>query len=244
MISVLKAPQFYLPPERVEYAQSFPGFAIEDDRAVSPRSHNLMACYAVGIVEDIAVNRPDVAIACDRGGRLFGLAVRSMWLELMDEPFPTLDQKLHFAKISARAIGRFDRSEITEYRVRDRIDSALREGKRRGREPQNDKPRVLVIDDWVSSGDTYEYVLSLSKDLDFDLRYAVMESEGYRNVVEGYREDMAGISGKVELSLPTNLGVDYDEAHRVETAPGPGVQQTRTELYKAVRRVAKFVEKR
>lgn len=241
MVAELKSPTFQISSDRIKYAQSFPASA-ENDTDVSPRSFNSMACFAVGVVEDMATHRPDVAIACDRGGRLFGLAVRRMWLELMDEPFPTLDHKLHFAKISARNIGRDDRRDITEYRVRNRIDSAMQEGKRRGRELSGDKPNVLVIDDWVSSGDTYEFVSSLSDKLDFNLRYAVMESEGYRHVVEGYREDMYGISGRVELSLPANLGVDYDDAHRLELVPGEAVQRTRKELYKAVSRVAKFVE--
>jgi hypothetical protein len=243
MASALETPQFHLPPERLKYYESFPS-STEGHTDVSQRTFNMLACYAVNVVEDMADHRPEVAIACDRGGRLFGLAVRRMWLELMDEPFPTLDEKLHFAKISAKSIGYQDRREMTEHRIQQRIDSALREGTRKGRVQSGDRPSVLVIDDWIASGATYGLVSSLSKKLEFDLRYAVMDSDGYKGIVEGHRDGMGQMQDRMVLSLPANVGVNYDSGYRVKVAPSEQVQRTRKGLYAAVSRVAKFVEAR
>lgn len=55
---------------------------------------------AVPIVDFIEEEKPDIIIGCDRGARLFALAVHSMWRELHTEKFPTLDGKLHFARVS------------------------------------------------------------------------------------------------------------------------------------------------
>src|SRR5690606_814517 len=60
-----------------------------------------LAKMAVPVAGFIKETQPDVVVGCDRGGRLYSLAVYSLWGERNPKKrFPTLDGKLHFARLS------------------------------------------------------------------------------------------------------------------------------------------------
>lgn len=220
---------------------------------VSDYDADRMAHYSVPIVNYVNELKPHVVIGCDRGGRLFTLAVKQMWKELLpDEPFPTLNGGVDFAKITWAFSERRNVYENMLRRVSEIIDTAVKQGEKHDRtvEP-NDKIRVLFIDDWTYSGRVEKLVRRMADDLDFEPYFAVMEDHADGDDV------VVSASGRMEesrfektlsepLSTSSNTGVMYDENY----APKPyvresyeydNVREARRKLGKSVRRVAQHV---
>ncbi|HEX8226897.1 MAG TPA: hypothetical protein VF572_03455 [Candidatus Saccharimonadales bacterium] len=67
---------------------------------------------------------------CDRGGRLYGLAVHAAWRETRDgKPFPTVDSKVHFARIS-----KTEDPEVLQGKIDQIVEGSLRAATGRGKE--------------------------------------------------------------------------------------------------------------
>lgn len=83
--------------------------------------------------------QPDYIVACDRGARLFALAVFRLYNKLYGR-LPTVDGTLRFRRIS-----KTNSQEATEAHLQPLVEEMLRHRKR---------PKVLVLDDWVAGGMT------------------------------------------------------------------------------------------
>lgn len=95
----------------------------------------------VGFIDE---NRPDIVVGCDRGARLFSLAVHTMWHELHpDERFPTFDGSIHFTKASSNYSGRL---HLKNYLA------ALFETFDKKTKSEVPEPHVLFLDDWIDKG--------------------------------------------------------------------------------------------
>jgi|GEM_PF-3410391 len=93
---------------------------------------------AVPVVEYIAETKPDIVIGCDRGARLFSLAVHAMWRKTMEgAPFPTDDGAIHFARVS-------NSDGVNRRHLQERVDDIL--------DRYSPDPHLLFIDDICHSG--------------------------------------------------------------------------------------------
>lgn len=122
-----------------------------DSYGSSVNTNNLPE-IAEAVVERIRAEMPELIIAADRGARYFGLAVYNCWrARYPDVPFPTIDGKLQFGRIS-RAIDEGPRQRL--------IDDILnRSGVRaeilQRRAEGNQRPvRIWLLDDWIGMGRT------------------------------------------------------------------------------------------
>ncbi len=104
------------------------------------------------ILDHIEQQKPDIVIACDRGARLAGLAIFSAWRQTRTSRFPTLDNKLHFARLSAA-----EDMELGQQRIDRIIDSSLQSTQ----SAKDEQLHVLFVDDWVVRGNTKEYAQML-----------------------------------------------------------------------------------
>ena len=100
------------------------------------------------IVDHIAQHTPDIVIGCDRGARLLGIAVFAAWNHTYwrhsGKKFPTLDHKLHFARISSG-----DRQSSFDARLDTIIDTSLQAA-----DKDIENLRMLFVDDWSVHGST------------------------------------------------------------------------------------------
>lgn len=157
-----------------------------------------MALPVLEFMEDV---QPHIVIGCDRGGRLFGLAMHAAWRNTRDgRPFPTLDGKLHFARVS-----KSEDSDVLQQKIDEIVEASKRFGKQRSNEVAEDEQlRVLFVDDWVIGGGTMRLAQLLMKKHDAQTYFAVMCGEG------------ADATGKRELQTwvswhdrPEEIGVNY-----------------------------------
>lgn len=95
---------------------------------------------------------PAVVIAGDRGARLIGLATIIGWSRRFpEERFPTIESKLHFARVTSRSAGRADVLEAVRSTL---IRAGLPEQFSYKRKQDGDSPKVVYIDDWAVRGGT------------------------------------------------------------------------------------------
>lgn len=181
-------------------------FDFYDMTAIQPEELPEMSLAVLDFVEEV---QPHIVIGCDRGGRLFSLAMYKTWSETRgDQPFPTLDGKIHFARISKAE---------DEAVLQDRIDQIVSQAEAMGihkgvtRAP-DEQLRVLFVDDWVVGGGT----MLLSQRL--------MERHGaktYFAVMSGDGADVTGSPKKnttvVWHDRPEHIGVNYLDAVKVNT---------------------------
>lgn len=113
---------------------------------------------ALPIVDYIHETKPDIVIACDRGARLLGIAVFLTWKNTFkSERFPTIDNKLHFARISKSSP-----IDSMQNRINQIFDSSLQAAGQPNKEIDSDNGlNVLFIDDWAIGGETQEIAKSL-----------------------------------------------------------------------------------
>ena len=126
----------------------------DDDYMSSYINERDIPIIARRVVEEIHHQRPDAVIAADRGGRILAFATHYSWSKRYpDEPFPTVDKKLHIARISKSAMTK-----------EDAILSARDAFKRAGvasYEKESEEilapkhPRVMLLDDWIYQGATF-----------------------------------------------------------------------------------------
>jgi len=143
-----------------------------DFGATKPEDLPEMALPVMEFMEEV---EPHIVIGCDRGGRLFGLAIHAAWGQTREgRPFPTLDGKLHFARVS--------KSEDPDV-LQEKIDQIVAISEKFGKQSGNklavgEQLRVLFIDDWVIGGGTMRLAQRLMEKHNAQTYFAVMCGEG------------------------------------------------------------------
>lgn len=203
----------------------------------SPQNMNYMAAYAIPVVNYLRDEQPHIVIGCDRGGRLFSLAIKAMWGELMgNHPFPTLDSSINFARISAKE---GSKSEAHKERMRRRVHDIVTAN----RGEYNEQLRVLFVDDFIGKGRVKALATELVADLDVTPSFAVM----WRSKAELTSADVYGNEGNLPkmgesgLDRPIDLGFDYTETGELIEIPGPIATHNLERLGRAVTLVAGIV---
>lgn len=155
-----------------------------------------IAEFVFPIVEYIRATQPDCIIACDRGARLIGLATFMLYAELYGK-LPTHDGTLKFRRIS---------KSNTQQRTQEHLEPLAQELLE-----ARDTPRVLVLDDWISSGGTKDMVNESFRNLSdglIDVKFGVLQGSGAD--VSGNSGKSGGFAGTVEWHDNSRLiGVDY-----------------------------------
>lgn len=155
---------------------------------------------ALPVLEFVERVQPDVVVGCDRGGRMFSLAVHAAWRATRPgKPFPTLDGKIHFTRIS-----KTEDEEILSQKMGDIIQSAVTQGLQRGNKHDEGNLKILFIDDWVVGGGTKRLAERLAKAHGATAYFATMCGRGAdvtgsttRGTFSSWRDD------------PEEIGVNY-----------------------------------
>ena len=156
---------------------------------------------AMPILEFIDEVQPHIVIGCDRGGRLFSLAMHAAWRETRaGQPFPTLDGKLHFARIS-----KSEDPDILQEKIDQIVEASIRFGDQRGNLVEDgEQMRVLFVDDWIIGGGTKQLTERLMQKHNAHTYFAVLCGSG------------ADVAGSDELKTrvswhdrPEEIGVNY-----------------------------------
>jgi len=110
------------------------------------------------VIEGLHDIQPDVIIAADRGARLLALSVVKGWKRRYpDEKLPTMDGKIHFARVTSRSAS----PEL----VTEAVHKAF---SRAGLQPveqdgQTRFPKIAYLDDWVVEGTTINRFVDATK---------------------------------------------------------------------------------
>ena len=152
-----------------------------------------IAEFAYPLVQFIEQEKPDYIVCCDRGARVFGMAIKMMYRQMFGA-LPTIDGLMYFRKITRK----LPYSDV-EAKMKDLLSQI--QSKARGK-----RLKVLVVDDWVSTGGTQEVVKRLFVGMNIDLKFGVI------------RGTKADISGKLDSRLMTawtddseQIGVEYTD---------------------------------
>src|SRR3989338_8673996 len=166
---------------------------VKDSTSIS--AYNL-GQFALPIVEYIHAVRPDCIIACDRGARLLGLAVHRLHQQLYGK-LPTTDGTLRFRRIS-----KSNSEEETEEHLRPLINEML---------IKDGKQTVLVLDDWVVSGETKRIAQRVFDRLGkgrIKVKFGVLVGEGAD--ISGHSSRTSGFAGVTDWHDNSNIiGVQY-----------------------------------
>ena len=177
-----------------------------DIGSTKPEDLPEMALPILEFIEDV---QPHIVIGCDRGGRLFGVAMHAAWQHTREgQPFPTLDGKLHFARVS-----KSEDADVLQEKIDEIVEVSKRIGKQRGNELAKDEQlRVLFVDDWVIGGGTMRLAQRLMRKHKAQTYFAVMCGEG------------ADVTGKQDLHTsvswhdrPEEIGVNYLSSVKLNT---------------------------
>ena len=172
-----------------------------DEKGPAPTKPEDLPVLALPVLDFIEDAQPHVIIGCDRGARLFSLAVHAAWHQTRSgKPFPTLDGKLHFARVS-----KDEDFDTMQQRIDQIIDASRQHGQQRGHKIGDDEQlRVLFIDDFTTTGKTKKLSEKLMARHQAQTHFAVMCGPGAdatgsltQNRVVSWRDD------------PREIGVDY-----------------------------------
>lgn len=203
-----------------------------------PLTYGGLAEMTVPAVGFIGKRMPDVVVGCDRGGRLYSVAVHGMWVQLRGStmPFPTLDSKLHFARLSTSLS-----QQVTQEALGNILERSGMEGSARGKRRNGDKPGIMFIDDLIHSGATRERILfSLGNIVDLDsvdVSFIVMCGSG---------ADASGTGSRVYSSWydkPENIGVEYNYQGNPSPLRTGAELSVRREIYAAIKEHARNIKK-
>lgn len=205
-------------------------------RPPSPKSITMddLAAMALPVVRFIEDQQPDIVIGCDRGARIYAVAVHSMWGKLFrsdKERFPTLDGDMHFARLSTSLD-----LEVSTQAIKQIVKTSQKEAKKRGKKINGKKPKIMFIDDLVASGRTRKHIFNSLDELALldkvDVSFAIMCGPG---------ADVSGSRYQTEIPWHDNprvIGVNYGKdgvpfAVRTEEA-----RQVRRKVHAATRKLA------
>lgn len=126
---------------------------------------------ALPILEFIEDTQPHIIIGCDRGGRLFSIAIHAAWQNTRDgQPFPTVDGKIHFARVS-----KSEDEGVLQEKVDHIVANAKKQASQKGIElPDDEQLRVMFVDDWVIGSGTMRLAQRLVKKHGAKTYFAVM----------------------------------------------------------------------
>lgn len=197
---------------------------------------------AVPIVEFLEQLQPHIVIGCDRGGRLFSVAVKAAWRQLKDgEPFPTVDGKIHFTRVS-----KSEDPQVLQQQIDDIIAGSLKDGEKRGNpKGQNERLRVLFIDDWVVGGGTKRLAMRLMAKHNASTYFAVMCGSGadatgdpIRSATVSWRDDPAQIGVNYLSSMHVNTDSTITSVLRPEPVRTASARLNRQKIYRAAQALA------
>lgn len=173
--------------------QGFTGY-LEDNAMITADN---IAEYVFPIVEYIHATQPDAIVACDRGARLIGLATFMLYKELYGK-LPTTDGTVRFRRIS-----KSNNESKTQKHLAPLAKELLAVRK---------NPTVLVLDDWVVSGDTKRIATDAFENLSngrIDVKFGVLQ--GGNADVSGNDSKSYGFAGTVDWHDDAKLiGVNYN----------------------------------
>lgn len=186
-----------------------------------------MAVPVVGFIEQ---TQPDVVVGCDRGARIYALAVHSLWsnLKAQEQRLPTLDGKMHFARLST-SLG----LNVTSEALARILEASTSEAKRQGKSINGKRLRIMFIDDLIASGATREQIMRSLKALgvlaEVDVSFAVMCGSG---------ADVTGSRQRVSIpwhDKPDVIGVNYTRDGQPFPVRTEEARKVRRQLHKATR---------
>lgn len=198
-----------------------------------PISMEDLASMTLPIVGFMRSEEPDIIVGCDRGARLYALAVHSMWCNLKagDQKLHTLDGKLHFARLSTSLS-----LNTTSRALQGILRTSISEAKRLGKEINGDRLKIMFIDDWIASGATRRRILESLGEIDIlskaDVLFVVLCGEG---------ADVAGSRKSVSVSWhdsPNIIGIDYTRDGKPCPVHTRQSKEIRRVLHKATRELA------
>lgn len=191
-----------------------------------------MTVPVVGFIDKV---QPDLVIGCDRGARIYGDAVHSMWGDLKGDQqrFPTMDNKLDFARLST-SLGETITSQALAHIIARNLEAA----KRKGHPFTKEQLRLMFIDDWISSGATRRHILASLQALDFelgkniDVTFAVMcgsggDATGSKNRKSAFWHDN-----------PEIIGVDYNRDGYPHVVATEESRTVRRKIHRATQKLA------
>ncbi len=194
-----------------------------------------LATMALPVVKFIKEQQPDIVAGCDRGARLYAVAVYSLWdkaLTKKGEMFPTLDHCLRYARLST-SLGLDITSKALAYIWNKSADRAKQN--RKGLNSQ--RPKWMFIDDWVCSGKTRQQILDSFERLGVldkvDTCFAVMCGGG---------ADVSGSKRMVDVAWhdrPEVIGVNYTDLGEPFCIYSERARTIRRKIHKATRLLAK-----
>jgi hypothetical protein len=183
---------------------------------------------AVPVVGFIDRTQPDVVVGCDRGARLYALAVHSMWGKSQEQRFPTLDGKMHFARLST-SFG----LDVTSEALANILEASKREADRQGKRINGKRPRIMFIDDLIASGATREQIMRSLQEIGVlpkvDVSFAVMCGSG---------ADVTGSGRRVSIPWhddPDVIGVNYTRDGQPIAVRTEEARKVRRQLHRATR---------
>lgn len=185
----------------------------------------IMAVPVVGFIKN---TQPDVVIGCDRGARIYALAVHSMWSKAQEQRFPTLDGKMHFARLST-SLG----LDVTSEALEGILENSTAEANRRGKRINGKRPRIMFIDDLIASGATREQIMRSLQCVGVlpkaDVSFAVMCGSG---------ADVTGSGRRVSIPWHDNpdvIGVNYTRDGQPVAVRAEEARKVRRQLHRATR---------
>ncbi|OGM60261.1 hypothetical protein A2892_04800 [Candidatus Woesebacteria bacterium RIFCSPLOWO2_01_FULL_39_10b] len=181
---------------------------------------------AVPVVGFIDRTQPDVVVGCDRGARIYALAVHSMWGKVQEQRFPTLDGKMHFARLST-SLG----LDVTSEALARIMEASTAEVNRQGKRINGKRPRIMFIDDLIASGATREQIMKSLREIGVlpkaDISFAVMCGSG---------ADVTGSGRRVSIPWHDNpdvIGVNYTRDGQPIPVRTEEARKVRRQLYRA-----------
>jgi hypothetical protein len=241
-VDIEKTGRLYVVPEELRDIPCEVGLSPD-----APENLNYMAAYTIPVINYLDSHEPHIVIGCDRGGRLFSVAVQSMWYELRpDQSFPSVDGKVHFERISGS-----DAALNIEYRERlqQQLNNILVSGREHLSMHENisaerERLRVLFIDNCMINGRVKTLATELLAGHEADPYFAIMyglpigpvTADVYGNT-EGFpRLDTAG------LDKPEQLGFEYTENGVLVPKPTESSENNLRRLHDSVKKVAAIVK--
>lgn len=191
------------------------------------------------IIEHIHDDEPHIVIAGDRGGRLMALTAMMSWRHRFPgERFPTLDSKIHLARITSRSANYYDVKDAAQFALKKAgLPGLLEKTNMDGM-----SPRVMYLDDWAVHGGTLARFVKAAEEagvMERDITYLTICGDKVNSInhfiaepnVRPYRSEWDDEGGSSEC-----IGVGYPWDN--PTVPTPDVNsislQTRTKLMEGV----------
>lgn len=193
--------------------------------------------FALPLVEYINQTQPDYVMASDRGARLLGLAVFKLH-GLLYGRFPTADGTIKFRRFS-----KSNSQEDTEEHLQPLVDEMLE---------YKQRPRVLVLDDWVVSGGTQRLAREIFDKLGkgrIKVNFGVLMGAGAD--VSGHDSQTSGFASSTDWRDDSNIiGVRYGSDNfgysgvKARPVRSDEAMEYRKRMYNGIEKFAKLVKEK